>query len=79
MPDETLRALADHGSIDAVLPDDGGDSASVLAQFVEAGIDIAAVAQRLQQEGAQSFIESWQDLMRCIADKRAGMAAAHAA
>jgi transaldolase len=79
MPDKTLLAFADHGAIGGVLPDDGGDSAAVIAQFASAGVDIAALAERLQQEGAQSFIKSWQDLMRCIAAKRAGKTVAHAA
>ena len=64
MPDETLLALADHGEVKAVLPEDGGDSRLVIAQFVQAGVDIAALAERLQQEGAQSFTKSRQDLDR---------------
>ncbi len=79
MPDETLLALADHGAVDAVLRRDGGDSAAVIAQFVRAGVDIAALAERLQHEGAQSFTGSWRDLMGCIAGKRAATKATHAA
>jgi transaldolase len=79
MPDETLLALADHGQANTLLPDDGGDSAAVIAQFVQAGVDIDALAERLQQEGAQSFIQSWQDLIGCIGAKRAAMPAPHAA
>ena len=79
MPDETLLALADHGEVKAVLPEDGGDSETVIAQFVRAGVDIAALAERLQQEGAQSFTQSWQDLIGCIGAKRAAIPASHAA
>jgi len=79
MPDETLLALADHGEVNAVLPDDGGDSRLMIAQFVRAGVDIAALAERLQQEGAQSFTKSWQDLISCIGAKRAAIPASHAA
>ena len=78
MPDETLLALADHGKTESMLRDDGGDSAAVLAQFVRAGIDIAALAERLQQEGAQSFAKSWHDLIGCIAAKRTSTEATHA-
>jgi transaldolase len=46
---------------------------------VQAGIDIDALAERLQQEGAQSFTKSWQDLIGCIAAKRAAIPASHAA
>ncbi len=79
MPDETLLALADHGVVDAVLPEDGGDSAAVIAQFVQAGVDIGALAARLQQEGAQAFTKSWRDLIACIAAKRPATTPAHAA
>jgi transaldolase len=51
----------------------------VIAQFVQAGVDIDALAERLQQEGAQSFTKSWQDLIGCIAAKRAAIPASHAA
>jgi transaldolase len=50
----------------------------VIAQFVHAGVDIDALAERLQQEGAQSFTKSWQDLIACIAAKRAAIPASHA-
>jgi transaldolase len=79
MPDETLLALADHGKVKSVLPEDGGDSDAVIEQFGEAGVDIDAVAERLQQEGAQSFSKSWQGLIGCIAAKRAAIPASHAA
>ena len=79
LPDETLLAWVDHGRIDATLPEDGGDSPAVIAQFARAGVDPAALAERLQQEGAQSFTKSWRDLMACIGAKRAGKPVAHAA
>jgi transaldolase len=65
--------------VSAVLPPDGGDSAAVIAQFVQAGVDIDALAERLQQEGARSFAQSWHDLIGCIAAQRAAMPASHAA
>jgi transaldolase len=71
MPDETLRAFADHGQVRSSLPADGGDAESVLASFTAAGIDVDALALRLQQEGAESFVQSWTDLMQQVASKRA--------
>jgi transaldolase len=41
----------------------------VLARFAEAGIGIDALAARLQDEGAKSFVQSWNDLMGVIASK----------
>jgi transaldolase len=71
MPEATLKAFADHGEIGAILPADGGDCEEVLAQFGRAGIDIDALAARLQDEGARSFVQSWNDLMAVITDKSA--------
>jgi len=50
---------------------DGGDSDEVLARFAAAGIDVDALANRLQDEGARSFVNSWRDLMDVIASKSA--------
>jgi transaldolase len=71
MPEATLRALADHGEIGAILPANGGDCEEVLAQFGKAGIDIDALAARLQVEAAKSFVQSWNDLMAVITAKSA--------
>jgi len=76
MPDKTLLALADHGEVGSVMPADGGDAEAVLARFADAGIDIAALAKQLQEEGAASFVKSWQQLLQRIADKSAQLAGA---
>jgi transaldolase len=69
MPEGTLKAFADQGDAGAILPQDGGDAEDTLAQFGKAGIDVDSLAARLQDEGAQSFTKSWNDLMECIASK----------
>jgi transaldolase len=69
MPERTLIALADHGAINHILPAHGGDCEEVLTGFAKAGIDVDALAARLQDEGARSFVKSWKDLMACIASK----------
>lgn len=71
MPEATLTAFADHGEVAGNLARDGGDPEAVLARFTEAGIDVDALATRLQDEGAASFVKSWTDLMACIDSKRA--------
>jgi transaldolase len=70
MPEGTLKAVADHGEIGEVMAPDGGDCETVLASFARAGIDIDALAARLQDEGAASFVKSWNDLMDRIESKR---------
>jgi transaldolase len=73
MPETTLKALADHGEVGEILPGDGGDGEKVLAQFGKAGIDIDALAAQLQDEGAKSFVQSWNDLMTVINAKSAAL------
>src|SRR5215467_1010851 len=69
LPEATLKALADHGGIGATMPIDGGDSDEFLAQFAAAGIDVQALADQLQDEGAKAFVKSWTDLMSVIMSK----------
>jgi transaldolase len=69
MPEETLLAVADHGEVAPLIPADGGDAEATLARFAQAGVDVAAVAAQLQKEGASSFVESWNELLSCIAAK----------
>jgi transaldolase len=74
IPDKTLAAFADHGRVKGVLAPDGGDAEAVLAEFTRAGVDDAALAARLQREGAEAFDKSWKDLLDRVAAKRAMLA-----
>ena len=73
MPEATLRALAQHGGVGATLPPDGGDGEAVLARFAQAGVDVPALSARLQDDGAKSFVKSWNDLMQVIRSKSAAL------
>jgi transaldolase len=73
MPEGTLKAFADHGELGALLTADGGDCEDVLAAFEKAGIDVNALAGQLQEEGAASFVQSWNDLMAVIGSKCAAL------
>ncbi len=73
MPEKTLLALADHGEIGGMLPHDGGDAESVLGEFSRAGVDLDALAARLQAEGAAAFVKSWDDLLGCLGEKSAAL------
>jgi transaldolase len=73
MPEATLKALADHGEIGGMLPADGGDSEEMLARFAKAGIDVDALAARLQDEGAKAFVKSWNGLMDVMTSKAAAL------
>jgi transaldolase len=73
MPEGTLKAFADHGELGGILPADGGDCEEVLAQFAKAGIDVDALASQLQDEGAKSFVKSWNELLAVIDSKSAAL------
>ena len=70
MPEGTLRTVAEETEASSTMAMDGGDCEQVLAQFAAAGIDIDALAERLQDEGTKSFNKSWESLMAVIASKR---------
>jgi transaldolase len=76
MPEGTLKALADHGDLSEIMSADGGDCESLLDQFRAAGVDVFALAATLQDEGAKSFVNSWNELMGVIASKSASLAKA---
>jgi transaldolase len=74
MPEPTLHAFADHGEVSELFPKDGGNCEQVLAEFAEAGIDVAALATRLQEEGKEAFNKSWNEMLETIGSK-SGVAA----
>lgn len=69
MPEATLLAFADHGSIAGVMPTNGGDSGALLERFTQSGINLTALATQLQHEGAEAFVTSWQELLAQIQAK----------
>jgi transaldolase len=73
MPEATLKALATHTDLGELMPTDGGNSEEILGQFTKFGVDIDALAMQLQNDGAKSFVKSWNDLMAVISSKTASL------
>src|SRR5215471_5081416 len=69
MPEKTLKALAAHNELASILPADGGDCEEVLSEFAKAAVNVDALGAELKDEGAKSFVKSWNDLMQVIASK----------
>src|SRR6476661_1225055 len=69
MPEGTLKAFADHGGVGATLGADGGNTEEELARFAKAKIDVDALSRQLQDEGATSFVHSWNELLAVISSK----------
>ena len=68
----------DHGHPGKPMPADGGDSEAILARFRAAGVDVDALAAKLQTDGAKSFVDAWNDLMAHIDAQSAALGAATA-
>ena len=73
MPEATLQALADHGKVDVLPAKDTNDTARTLDDFVKAGVNLSALGAQLQEEGATSFVKSWNDLLNVISSKTASL------
>ena len=70
MPEGTLRALSEQTELGSIMAEDGVSCEEVLAELTDVGIDIDTLADRLQEEGAKSFVKSWDSLLSVIASKR---------
>jgi transaldolase len=73
MPEATLKAVAEHEDAGETIPADGGNSEEELARFAGANIEIHALSRQLQEEGAKSFVQSWNDLMDVIGSKSSAL------
>ena len=71
MPEATLRAFADHGTIGPALDADSSEAAKTLAAATAAGVDLDAIASVLEREGVKSFCDSYCQLLECIEAKLA--------
>ena len=73
IPEKTLLAVGDHGKPGPAMPVDGGDADAVLASVTAAGVNLDALATKLQQDGAAAFVKSWKQLLQRIAEKQAAL------
>ncbi len=74
MPEATLKALSNREDLGTEVAADGGDCEEILNQFAAEGVDVDALAVKLQEDGAKSFVKSWNGLMAVIASKSAALA-----
>jgi transaldolase len=79
MPEQTLRAFADHGEITRTLDADPDGAARTLADAAAAGIDLGTVTAELEREGVRSFCDSYHQLLDCIERKLGTLARAGSA
>jgi transaldolase len=66
MPENTLRAFADHGNIGDPLGSDVSAANAVLADAAAEGVDLETITRELEHEGVNSFSDAYDQLLRCI-------------
>lgn len=76
MPEQTLRAFADHGEVAPTLDIGLSEPEQVLAELARAGINLDGVTTELEREGVQSFCDSYRQLLGCIESKLGVIASA---
>jgi transaldolase len=74
MPEATLKAFADHGRVSKELLAVEIDVKQTLEQFTRVGVDVDALAAQLQEDGAEAFAKSWDELMDVIDSKSLAVA-----
>jgi transaldolase len=69
MPQATLRAFADHGTVGRALDADPAGAVAVLRKALTAGVDLDAITAQLERDGVRSFCDSYKQLLDRIAAK----------
>ena len=76
VPEKTLLAFADHGDpIELMAPDYAAAEACV-AEVAAAGVDVDALGESLQRQGARAFEADWASLLEAIDAKASALVAA---
>ena len=71
MPDPTIEAFLDHGTVARTIDADPAGAQAVLDRLGEVGVDVADVAATLEDEGVHAFAKSFDELLAALNDKAA--------
>ena len=63
LPDATLEAFEDHGTVARTIDADPSAAQGVLRAVADAGVDLDDVARVLEEEGVAAFVASFDDLL----------------
>ena len=69
MPEKTLKAFAERGRLGDPMPVDGGGAEQTIAEIRREGVDIEALAEKLQKDGGDAFKKSWSSLIGGLEEK----------
>ena len=76
MPEKTLRAFADHGTVEVTLGADADAAEAVLGAAAAEGVDLDGIARELEDQGVRSFCDAYEQLSSCIESKAHSLTAA---
>jgi len=71
IPDATLEAFEDHGTVERTIDAHPAAGRDILAALTSVGIDLDDVADQLETEGVDAFIRSFDELLVSLTDKAA--------
>jgi transaldolase len=66
MPETTLDAFEDHGTLTRTVDADLGAAATTLATISEVGVDLDDVSRALEEQGVASFAKSFDELIAAL-------------
>jgi transaldolase len=69
VPEQTLLAFADHGELTEMMSPDYAAAERCIARITQCGVDVDALGESLQRQGARAFEADWASLLEAIADK----------
>ncbi len=72
MPEKTLLAFAEHGRVGDLLEADYASAEAVVAAVAAEGVDVDALGELLQRQGARAFSADWASLIEAMAAKTQG-------
>jgi transaldolase len=69
MPEQTMRAFADHGNVAEALDSDLAAADGILTDAASAGLNLQAITADLERDGVTSFCDSYHQLLDCVESK----------
>ncbi len=76
MPRSTIQAFLDHGDVRRTVDEDVDEARKLMADLAAVGIDFDAITDRLENEGIDLFVKSFENLLAGVEEKRAALATA---
>lgn len=73
LPDETLEAFDDHGSLNRTIDGDVSQARTDWSRIAELGVDLTDVAAKLEREGVASFGRSFEELIAALTEKASSL------